>query len=189
MKDIFIPFQMKMNPRATFQAELRSIALGGTEALPITSPRPGCRGHRCATKVSYGGRDRESNQGRRPSGAKRFMKTWCRVLRLRGHFWTRDRPEAGAPERKGRKSPDSHPKRHGTYGNHFGVDAQVFSISTSYISEHAAGRERGQEEAHPGPGRVTSAAEMGSNGVVHPVDVLRFQVSCVTVASGEWGQR
>lgn len=81
-----------------------------------------------------------------------------------------------------RKFPNSNIKM--TYGNHSRVDTEVFSISTSDISKPAARGERGQEVAHPGPGRMASAAEMGSNGVVHSVHVFLFQMSCVVMASG-----
>ena len=72
-----------------------------------------------------------------------------------------------------------------THCNHFWVDTQVFPISTAHISQHAARREQGQEVANTRPGGVASAAEVGGNGIIHPVHILLLQTSCVSVAIGK----
>lgn len=72
-----------------------------------------------------------------------------------------------------------------THCNHLWADTQVFPISTAHVSQHAARWERGQEAANARPGGVASAAEVGGDGVVHPVHVLLLQVGCVGMATGQ----
>lgn len=74
--------------------------------------------------------------------------------------------------------------RDDTHCDRLRVDTQVFPISTAHVSQHAARWERGQEVANARPGGVASAAEVGGDGVVHPVHVLLLQKGCVSMATG-----
>lgn len=112
--------------------------------------------------------------------------TTGQIIRVRG--WSR----SGWEDCVGVSAPviaNSNTTRRHTHSNHMWVYTQVFPISTSYISKPAASRERGQELAHAGPGRMASAAEMGSDGVVHSVHIFFFQMSCISVTGGQWGER
>lgn len=72
-----------------------------------------------------------------------------------------------------------------THCNHLRVHTQVFAIPTTHISQHAARWERGQEMANARPGGVSSAAEMGGDGVIHPVHILFLQTCCIGMATGQ----
>lgn len=76
-----------------------------------------------------------------------------------------------------------------THCNQLWVHAEIFPISTAHISQHAAGWERGQEVADTGPGGVASTAEVGGDGVIHPVHILLLQTGCICMATGQcWGR-
>lgn len=68
------------------------------------------------------------------------------------------------------------------------VDSQVFPVPTAHVSQHAARWERAQEVTDTRPGGVAGAAEVWSDGIVHPVHILLLQKGCVGMATGKWGR-
>lgn len=70
-----------------------------------------------------------------------------------------------------------------THSDDIRVDTKVFPISTAHIEQHTCRWERGQEVANTRPRGVTGAAEVGGDGIVHPVHILLLQTGCIRGAT------